>query len=308
MDSPYSVLGISPYATRSEIESAYRDKRRYWNDLRSVPNRAAEAAEMLNQLEFARDQTLDAINQQGDGLVDPSSRPMNHSEADLFPATGGNVGAKDSDVCPQCGQREDSPEAVYCTNKACRFELKPCCPGCSKRIAWYKEICPYCGIDIEARNEVIRLQIEKDRLQREADRYAEIQELDRRLHKMKQDLACVQASSRLTSGSSQSRLMMERYGVSSKNINVGRVLASLAGAFGFAFAIAAGPWLLVAPSGHIWGLLTPIVLPTAVIFSLFAIAVLAVNATRGKTNQRATEQEIQRQIGEVKQQLRFLQQ
>ena len=178
MESPYTVLGVSPNATRSEIESAYRDKYHYWNSLRSIPNRATEATEMLDRLEFAREQLLGAPEQQVDGLVDPASGPLDRLGVVPLP---NDAGTKDRDVCPQCGQWEDSPDAVYCTNKACRFELKPCCPGCSKRIAWYKEICPYCGIDIEEKRE-------EHRQNAEAFRNTQIQELKTQLQDLQSDL------------------------------------------------------------------------------------------------------------------------
>ncbi len=40
MESPYNVLGVSPDATPSQIETAYQEKYVYWNNLSSIPARA----------------------------------------------------------------------------------------------------------------------------------------------------------------------------------------------------------------------------------------------------------------------------
>jgi hypothetical protein len=171
MESTYQILGIAPNSTPDQIEAAFQRQYVFWNDLQSNANRAAEAEAMIARLEFARAQALANFKGQEGGLVDPEpTTQRGFGGGGVFAsAQGGTTKAVDKDVCPQCGMREDSPDAVFCTNRECRFELKPCCPGCGKRIPWYKEICPYCGIDIEdVKEKTRRKEEEQRRLEREA--------------------------------------------------------------------------------------------------------------------------------------------
>jgi hypothetical protein len=304
MESPHSILGVSPDATPSQIEAAFQKQWTFWNDLRSNANRAAEAEAMIARLEFAHGQALAKFKGQEGGLVDPAPTTQRGFGGDgvFASAQGGIAKAIDKDVCPQCGMRKDSPAANFCTNKECKFEFNPCCPGCGERIPWYKEICPNCGIDIEEVKEKTRrkeeAQQEEIRRRDEAVQQARVQELRNQLQDLTNDLAWVQSRSSLTAGGSKSGDLMVKYGVKRNPADTGCIVAVLMiGMFAFLVYIL----MVVREGSDLFGLRAASIIGTAII-AMGIAGMIAMNRS-DKKNKIVVEQTIEQRIAELKQQL-----
>jgi formylglycine-generating enzyme required for sulfatase activity/ribosomal protein L40E len=195
MESPYSVLGVSPDATLSQIETAFQRQWTFWNDLRSNANRAAEAEAMIARLEFAHAQALARFQGQEGSLVDPAPNTQGgFLENAIFasPGAGAQQNANKS-ACPKCGKRDNPPDADYCGNAKCDFELRPPCPKCSTRVPWHQGRCHKCGVVIEDFIAAKRRLEDQQRYDQEQQRQADIRSLYAKLDELKQDLFYVES-------------------------------------------------------------------------------------------------------------------
>ncbi len=50
---------------------------------------------------------------------------------------------------PSAADANNPPDADYCTNADCDFELRPPCPNCRTRVAWHQGRCHKCGVNLK---------------------------------------------------------------------------------------------------------------------------------------------------------------